>query len=412
MTAALSRAFINDAEASLERKARTLVEASTFDRLLHACLSREESRSGLGALMSEAARSWNDAQIGQTARSYKHVAACGLALAFGGNAPVDRFAEGVDWVLGASIDLDGIATGLSGDPAAIIAVALGLERLGDATRSAAFKLWIARVRTTFGGQFSAWEQGAIEVALALADAASNLPRTPSGALIRAAFGRQLPLTSAETIAVLGMCVESAGTDDEVLALILLAALRRLRSIAVASIGAQNWTIDDVAEVLAGIPRALQEWTWEEHGRSRNSEPRKWHVDHEYHVQNLLWTVLAPLFPDLRREEFGTQVSLIQPRLDLAIPSLQLIIEAKFVRSDTPLKRAIEEISTDSGLYFAAGSDYEHLIAFVWDEGQRSEQHSALVRGIEQLPRVRKAIAVSRPGKMIRTTAQTTSSESG
>ena len=88
----------------------------------------------------------------------------------------------------------------------------------------------------------------------------------------------------------------------------------------------------VARLLAAAPRALQLWPWEDKPKTKNSRPAKWHVDNEYHVQALLWTILAPIFPDLRREEYAAQVGPIQPRVDFGIPSLRLLIEAKFART--------------------------------------------------------------------------------
>ena len=62
--------------------------------------------------------------------------------------------------------------------------------------------------------------------------------------------------------------------------------------------------------------------------------RQWHVDNEYHVQNLLWVLLAPIFPDLDDEQYLTKIGQKNPRADLYIPSMKLIVEAKFLRAGT------------------------------------------------------------------------------
>jgi hypothetical protein len=59
--------------------------------------------------------------------------------------------------------------------------------------------------------------------------------------------------------------------------------------------------------------------------------RQWHVDHEYHVQNMLWFLLAPIFPDLDDEQYLTKIGQKNPRADLYLPSMKLIVEAKFLR---------------------------------------------------------------------------------
>ena len=43
-------------------------------------------------------------------------------------------------------------------------------------------------------------------------------------------------------------------------------------------------------------------------------------------------VLAPLFSDLESEPYSKKLGFVQPRADLTIPSLRLIIEAKFARA--------------------------------------------------------------------------------
>ena len=52
---------------------------------------------------------------------------------------------------------------------------------------------------------------------------------------------------------------------------------------------------DLVRLLERIPAGLRKWTWEIQPRTTNGIARQWHVDNEYHVQNLLWAVLAPIF---------------------------------------------------------------------------------------------------------------------
>lgn len=110
-------------------------------------------------------------------------------------------------------------------------------------------------------------------------------------------------------------------------------------------------------------------------------------------------MLAPCFPDLKEEEYTPSIGDYQPRVDLCIPSLQLIVEVKFMRASTRPKDIIEQVAADANLYFAAGSQYQHLIPFVWDDARRSEDHSSLEAGLKQIPNVADAVIVSRPGSM-------------
>ena len=109
------------------------------------------------------------------------------------------------------------------------------------------------------------------------------------------------------------------------------------------LGALNWahgraldlnlhalTVADVVQILWNVPRVFLRWTWEEKARTtrRGAEPRKWHIENEYHVQSLLFTVLKPIFPELDEEKYLASTGRYQPRADLCLPSLQLVIEVK------------------------------------------------------------------------------------
>lgn len=157
---------------------------------------------------------------------------------------------------------------------------------------------------------------------------------------------------------------------------------------------------DVLNVLQGVGRSFKRWTWELVPRTPKSAVARWEVENEYHVQNLLWAVLAPLFPDLNDEETLPPVGQKNPRVDLSVPSLRTVVEVKFMRTGTSFQDVIEEIAADASLY-ATDPRWTSLIPFVWDDARRVEEHEKLVAGLKQLPMVIGAVAVSRPGKMDR-----------
>src|SRR5205823_6177846 len=120
---------------------------------------------------------------------------------------------------------------------------------------------------------------------------------------------------------------------------------------------------DVLALLRNVTRSLRDWTWEERPRTKTGTARQWHVDNEYHVQDLLWVVLAPLFSDLESEGYSKKLGFVQPRADLTIPSLKLIIEAKFAYADDSLKKIQRELSEDAAAYFPQGGAFDRMIAF-------------------------------------------------
>jgi hypothetical protein len=140
--------------------------------------------------------------------------------------------------------------------------------------------------------------------------------------------------------------------------------------------------------------SMKRWRWDDKIR--------WKIENEYHVQDLLWIILAPLFADLEDEENLPSLGHKHPRCDLGIPSLHLIIEVKFIRKGTQshFARITEEIAADHTLYTTAGSNYNKIVAFVWDDSRSSEQHFELKQGLQKMPGIVGTVIVSRPAKMV------------
>src|SRR5208282_1041391 len=102
--------------------------------------------------------------------------------------------------------------------------------------------------------------------------------------------------------------------------------------------------------------------------------------------------------DLEDEEYLRSLGYKHPRADLAIPSLQLIIEVKFLRESTQsaLSNIIEQIAADTGLYLTSPSSFSELLVFVWDDTRSTEHHSELKGGLLKLAGVKGAVIVARP----------------
>lgn len=154
---------------------------------------------------------------------------------------------------------------------------------------------------------------------------------------------------------------------------------------------------ELVHLLERVPAGLRKWTWENKPRTANAQLRRWNIDNEYHVQNLLWVMLAPIFPDLDDEQYLAKIGQKSPRADLHIPSMKVIIEAKFLRASDPLQKIIDEISADTGLYSAMGNDCVGIIPVIWDDSARSHEHDYLRQGLKKLPNIIDAIVTSRPG---------------
>lgn len=162
------------------------------------------------------------------------------------------------------------------------------------------------------------------------------------------------------------------------------------------------SVADVANILGGTARSMRRWTWESKPRTPKSETARWVIDNEYHVQDMLWAILAPTFPDLDDEEWLKSLGQHHPRADLAIPSLRVIVEVKFARKGgKPFSALIQEVAADASTYLQDGSAYTSIVAFVWDDGARTEEHAELRQGLLRLPGVADAVILPRPSKMVR-----------
>jgi hypothetical protein len=147
---------------------------------------------------------------------------------------------------------------------------------------------------------------------------------------------------------------------------------------------------------------MSHWTYEVKPRTKGSEIRKWDIDNEYHVQNLLWTILKPIFPDLVDEEYLPKIGHMTPRSDLGIPSLQTIIEVKFMKNygQTACRKITEEIAADRSVYLTTNSKYERIIVFIWDNCRQTEEYRVLRDGLKSLEGIEDVVILPRPNRMV------------
>ena len=161
------------------------------------------------------------------------------------------------------------------------------------------------------------------------------------------------------------------------------------------------TVTDVAAVLQRVPAVFQRWTWEEKPRTarRGAQPRRWHIENEYHFQSLLYAVLKPLIPALEEEQYMSPTGTYQPRADLCVLALELVVEVKFWYQGKSVKDLTEEIAADLSLYVRKDSRYRKVIAVIWDDGARTEDQSELRRGLKGLTGLFDVVIVNRPSCM-------------
>lgn len=170
---------------------------------------------------------------------------------------------------------------------------------------------------------------------------------------------------------------------------------------VAIVPPKGWSLDDLLGFLEHIPVGLKRWTWEESGRTKGAEPVKWRVENEYHVQNLLYVLLAPVFNDIADEVYLQPVGQKTPRIDLYLPTLHTIIEVKY-RKDAKksFQSFIGEIAEDASLYH---SDVKYkdarIVSFLWDSTRATQEHAKFKEGVLKIDGVNGCVVISAPSTM-------------
>ncbi|MEJ8569289.1 hypothetical protein [Elongatibacter sediminis] len=166
---------------------------------------------------------------------------------------------------------------------------------------------------------------------------------------------------------------------------------------------KGWSLDDLLGFLENIPVGLKRWTWEHTGRTRGAEPVNWPVENEYHVQNLLYVLLGPIFNDIADEVNLQPVGQKNPRIDLYLPSLHTIIEVKY-RKDTKksFQTIIGEIAEDDSLY-RADTKYKnaHIVSFLWDCTRATQEHAKFKEGVLKIGDIKGCVVISAPSTMDR-----------
>ncbi|MCU1338037.1 MAG: hypothetical protein JWO19_3618 [Bryobacterales bacterium] len=395
--------LLSDARSALLRILAHRPQTGPAILFAHWMLGRKENEAEAKHIASAAAQHAG-AQL-----DFQTVAALGFARESGllGADIAGTLKQGLERLAGRQPFVDGNPMPFCSDAVGILGVALGTRALADKTLSTKIVAWLTSYLTTIHGLDGTedWQRHLFRAADTVSGAAINLPPVSNGqaadVLVALAAKGILPRSAGkqaeheEEQALRTILSEAAIETPYERAAIRLTALEHvIRSAPTAVPG--RISAADLVHLLERIPAGLRKWTWETKPRTANAPLRHWHIDNEYHVQNLLWATLAPIFPDLDDEQYLAKIGQKSPRADLHVPSMKIIIEAKFLRSGESMQKVIDEISSDTGLYGAMGNDCAGIIPVIWDDSARSHEHDYLRQGLKKLPNIIDAIVISRP----------------
>lgn len=151
------------------------------------------------------------------------------------------------------------------------------------------------------------------------------------------------------------------------------------------------SLEHVSKILSNFNSGMERWTWK--------KGKQWKIEDEYDVQNILYLILRSYFDDAEYEDPTPKFGSSSSRLDVKIPSLQTIIEAKFARSKKDFKKIEDEIKIDSVNYIQS-TPYKKIIVFIYDNSQSTQVHQRTINALKQIEPIKDIIVVSRPSHMI------------
>ncbi len=145
--------------------------------------------------------------------------------------------------------------------------------------------------------------------------------------------------------------------------------------------------DNVVSMLSNFESCLKRWP--------NKKNHKWVVKNEKDIQSILWVILRSIFDDVTEEDpsskFGHRFSIV----DFRIPSLSLLIEAKFIRKVTEFSKIENEIKIDTNDYLMTKPN-DRIIVFIYDNSASVEEHQTTIHALEKIKGIHKVIIVSKP----------------
>lgn len=153
----------------------------------------------------------------------------------------------------------------------------------------------------------------------------------------------------------------------------------------------------VGVILRRFEAAVRRWRWDEDARVKN--PVRWVIRSEREVQDILWLILRSIFDDVLDEETLPKFGHSTYRADFGIPSLRLLVEAKFVRQASDFKSIEKEILEDTVAYLQATDRYDRILAFIYDHSASVQMHRDTVRDLRRLSAIEDVIIVSRPSQI-------------
>lgn len=343
--------------------------------------------------------------------NYSHVAQLGYLITcrpFKFSSYADRLKDGLSRVEGRPTNILGMGKApFCNDAIALLGLALGACHLGSESKTTMNK-WLNSFVNLSTSTLPEWKKLLLQSAIWLTDstttAANNYSKNTVDfqlALLSRGIDcfSSLALDDAYQAALNGVIYE----EPDIAVMSARLQLIKFLSAQLPLISLSLPTIEQLVKVLETLPAAFRRWVWEDKPKTSTGVAQRWDIQNEYHVQSLLYFVLAPLFPDIESEFYLESIGQLNSRADIGIPSLSLIIEVKFLRKSKTFQNMLEEIAADNSIYFKKESvykdKYSKMLVFLWDDTNRNHEHGTFKNGAKGLSNIVGSVVISRPGIM-------------
>jgi len=152
----------------------------------------------------------------------------------------------------------------------------------------------------------------------------------------------------------------------------------------------------ISATLSRFEDAMKRWRYDPDKRPK---PVRWLINTEREVQDILWLILRSYFDDLVDEETLPKVGHSSYKPDCAIPSLRLLIEAKFAYKKEDFKKIEKEIMEDSVGYLLNTPQYGKITVFIYDKSASVQEHNTTRNALIKIPEIEDVIIVSKPSQL-------------
>lgn len=124
---------------------------------------------------------------------------------------------------------------------------------------------------------------------------------------------------------------------------------------------KDWNVNMLLKILNGIHSSVARIT---ELKNRNAKSKSiFKIENEYDLQNLMWVVLKPIFPEMIDEDPLQKHMGKSSRVDFYIPEINTYIELKYIETESQAKGIPKQLDNDV-TWYSNSSDAKILIFYV------------------------------------------------